>query len=193
MTRQRLFGQAGLARIGRHIRKAREAIGMSQNEAALAAGLSPRTFRDLEAGRTNPSLATMAAVVSALGLRLDDLVETAKIEPTDCDYTPADDAASKDNLLTRTLAEPRMQARIVQLAEEGDTTRAHSDAASFTFVLSGSVAVDLDGEGVVLRQGDCLHAQPLVTGEWRARSAWTRLLVVAAIANSASRDGTAAR
>jgi len=187
MTRNHLFGQAGLARIGRHIRKAREAVGMSQNEAALAAGLSGRTYRDLEAGRTNPSLATMAAVVSALGLRLDDLVEAAKAEPTECDFTPADETAANETLLTRTLAEPRMHARIVRLDGEGDTTRV-ADAASFTFVLDGSVAVDLDGEAVTLRQGDTLHAQPLVTGEWRARAAQTRLLVVSALDNSAPRQ-----
>ncbi|MGO4843596.1 helix-turn-helix transcriptional regulator, partial [Rhizobiaceae sp. 2RAB30] len=75
MSTARLFGQKELRQVGRHVRLTREKAGLTQSQLAESAGLSPRAVRDLEAGRrSNPTLATMVAIVDVLGFTLDELV-----------------------------------------------------------------------------------------------------------------------
>jgi transcriptional regulator with XRE-family HTH domain len=52
------------------IRPARELLGLTQTGLAHHAGVSLPTIQNLEAGRANPTQATLAAVLGALGMEL---------------------------------------------------------------------------------------------------------------------------
>lgn len=169
--------EAEIRKIGRHFRILRERSGRSVAQVSRAAGLSERAVRDLEAGRTNPSLATVVSLVDVLGANLNDLVDASRRSDVVSDYTPATDA-SETTELTRTLRSPRMRARIVQI---GTDAAANLPAnAVFGYVLADSVAVALDGEETVLRHGDSFHARAGVLQAWRSQASGGRLLVVEA-------------
>ena len=63
-----------LADLGRAIRQAREARGMSQLALSLATGLSKTFLCDLENGRRNPSFETLCRLAKALTADVSELV-----------------------------------------------------------------------------------------------------------------------
>ena len=175
-----LFGPRELRRIGHQVRQARERERMTQNQLANAAGLSPRAIRELEAGRSNPALATMVAVVDSLGLTLDELVEVARSEPPQPDVTRAADLGDGVTPLVRTLQDPRMASRIVTPSDTAASIP-HPANPVFYHVLKGSVSVDVDGETIKLRRGDSLHIDAGVEGAWRPDGGDSQVLVVEAV------------
>ena len=62
---------ATASEIGRRVREAREALGLRQDELALAAGVSTRTVHQVESGKPTSRLDTLEHVLGALGLRLE--------------------------------------------------------------------------------------------------------------------------
>ena len=57
--------------IGPAIRRLRESAGLTQVQVAVAAGMSPDTYSRIEQGTGNPTLASIQAVLEALGGRLE--------------------------------------------------------------------------------------------------------------------------
>ncbi|MDO9398421.1 MAG: helix-turn-helix transcriptional regulator [Herbiconiux sp.] len=57
--------------LGNTLRAARREAGLSQAQLAELAGVSERTLRDIERGRSSVSLAAVLAVANALGLRVE--------------------------------------------------------------------------------------------------------------------------
>lgn len=66
--------QALLRRIGERLREARGKAGLSVVELARRSGLSRRTLTEIEAGRTNPTLASLAALARSAGVELQELI-----------------------------------------------------------------------------------------------------------------------
>ncbi|MDH5674631.1 MAG: helix-turn-helix domain-containing protein [Myxococcales bacterium] len=64
--------------VARRIRKARWRLGLTQEDAAVAAKLSARYFAEVERGHRNPTLDTLHAVARALKVTVADLVD---VEP----------------------------------------------------------------------------------------------------------------
>jgi transcriptional regulator with XRE-family HTH domain len=89
------------AAVGRHVRRFREARGMSVSELARQAGLSKATLSKLEGGAGNPTIGTVAAIAVALRLPLGDLIPApVPAEPTVHRGT-ADPDHSRQELLHR--------------------------------------------------------------------------------------------
>lgn len=55
--------------IGTSVRRAREELGMRQDELALAAGVSTRAVHQIESGKPTSRLDTVFPVLAALGLK----------------------------------------------------------------------------------------------------------------------------
>lgn len=67
--------------MGKRIQKARRVARQTTEDVARAAGIPVDTLRRIEQGRVfNPGLFTVAAVASAIGLRLEDLVRPTESE-----------------------------------------------------------------------------------------------------------------
>lgn len=58
------------------VRNARAAAGMTQIDLAVASGVSPATVHRVEAGRHQPSRATLVALSAALGVLPESLAHT---------------------------------------------------------------------------------------------------------------------
>lgn len=59
--------------MGERFKRLREAAGLSQSEAAEAAGVPFATLRNWEQGRRQPLLGAAARLAQALGVSLDEL------------------------------------------------------------------------------------------------------------------------
>jgi len=55
--------------IGATVRRARQGLGMRQDELALAAGVSTRAVHQIESGKPTSRLDTLFPVLAALGLK----------------------------------------------------------------------------------------------------------------------------
>lgn len=162
-------------RIGRQLRLIREKSGRTVGQLAAAAGLSERAVRELEGGRTNPSLTTVVSLVDALGVTVDEVVTAARRDLPIASYTPAGNGAYAEVDLSARLQGSRMNARLVRLGAEDQPLPA---GPVFGHVLAGKVEVGLDGEETTLGKGDSFHAQAGVLQSWRAPSSAGLLLVV---------------
>lgn len=59
--------------VGQRIRGHREASGLSLRELARRLGISPSAISQIETGKSRPSVSTLYAIVSELGMSLDEL------------------------------------------------------------------------------------------------------------------------
>lgn len=66
------FGRVA-AQLGRHLRDRRQKRGWTVEEASERYGIEPAHVRRIEAGRTNPSLATLLSIADALSMDLAEL------------------------------------------------------------------------------------------------------------------------
>ena len=67
-----------IASVGRQLRAARLALGMSVREMARRVDVSASFISQLELGKTMPSVGTLYSIASELGVSLDDLMEIAQ-------------------------------------------------------------------------------------------------------------------
>ena len=70
-------------RIGRHICKTREALGLKQKELALEVKVSPQYISKLESDQATPSLKVLLALSRTLGVSTDYLLTGKEIAPLD--------------------------------------------------------------------------------------------------------------
>ncbi|MDB4981078.1 MAG: hypothetical protein JWM82_1830 [Myxococcales bacterium] len=61
--------------VGSKVRALREKHELSQEKLAEGAKLAAKHIQDIEYGRTNPTVASLVGIASALGVRLRDLFE----------------------------------------------------------------------------------------------------------------------
>ena len=72
---------ASMAGIGERLRVERTRQRISQRALAERLGLSPSLISQIETGRTKPSVSTLYAMVSELGISLDRLFDDDEVEP----------------------------------------------------------------------------------------------------------------
>lgn len=61
--------------LGTKVRRLRQSLGLTQEELAEKAGLSPKHLGELERGRGNPTLSNLEALAEALTISLVDLFD----------------------------------------------------------------------------------------------------------------------
>jgi DNA-binding XRE family transcriptional regulator len=64
--------------LGHRVREMRQELGWTVEEAAEKFGIEPAHVRRIEAGRTNPSLATLVSIAHALGKDVTNLLARAR-------------------------------------------------------------------------------------------------------------------
>jgi len=73
-SRDHPAAKRALKRLPRRVLELRAKAHLTQEAAAESAGVEPKYWISLEAGRANPTLATLAAVAAALGTTLAELL-----------------------------------------------------------------------------------------------------------------------
>lgn len=73
-------GQDVIQSVAANVRATRLKRGMTQEQLAEAADITPAYLQRVEYGRVNISVVTLVALAEALEVRLDTLVEPARLE-----------------------------------------------------------------------------------------------------------------
>ena len=187
--RQR-FRKQDLQRLGRFLVAQRQGADMTLRGLSERSGVSIGAIRALEAGQSNPSLATVVAVVDALGVSLDRMM--ASLRPDRQDIAVVTRAGSGETVLSRGLGGAVLSAQFVELAGDslnpppGDATK----YPGFGMVLAGAALARLgDGRRVRLAVGDAWHARLEQVITWAGAEA-ARMLHVADTRNDAAGDKT---
>jgi len=156
---------ATLARtLGARLREERNRVGMSLRELGAASGLSTTTVHQIESGRGSPSLATLQALASTLGVPLGALFESQATEEAAAILLPAGDrpraSVPRGSLerLASGLPGQRVRGVLLTLAPGGDTgqdTMTHP-GHELVFGLSGRCVYEVAGREYWVGPGDSL-------------------------------------
>jgi transcriptional regulator with XRE-family HTH domain len=64
-----------LSALGKRIQKLRQKVGVTQEQLAERAGISPKNLSEIENGRGNPTLTSLEGLAAALGIALTELFD----------------------------------------------------------------------------------------------------------------------
>jgi transcriptional regulator with XRE-family HTH domain len=185
------FGKPDLARMGHFLREERLARNLTLRALAETSGLSVGAIRALEGGQANPGLATVLAVVEALGIDLDKAVEAAR---TGRDTVVVRRAGGKG---TGALPGAALRLDVSDLPSKsvGPALAPAERHPGMGLVVDGPVlAVLRSGARHRLESGDVFHAQPgVVQGLASTGPRPARVLHVVDTRRQAAPDGTTHR
>ncbi|MEZ5122802.1 MAG: helix-turn-helix domain-containing protein [Solirubrobacterales bacterium] len=86
---------------GAHLRRCREQRGLSARALARSVGVSPSLISQIENGKANPSVGTLYAIVSALGVSFDQLFSDAASQHDGDDGAVPDRSRVSDHVVLR--------------------------------------------------------------------------------------------
>ncbi|HVT69242.1 MAG TPA: XRE family transcriptional regulator [Trebonia sp.] len=196
-TASRAAADVGEARIGARLRAARLASRRSMAEVAAAAGLTKGFLSKLERDLANVSVASLIRLCDALGVSVGSLFEPSKGEVVRAGERPPINFGGtpgvREFLLTPA-HERRMQAILSDLppgAGSGDEQYTLPAEVELVFVLAGRLELTVEGDLVVLEQGDAYtfgadlrHAFRAAPGAGPAQVLW---LISPALPDNAAR------
>lgn len=160
----RRFDKSDLPRMGRVLRAHRLAAGLGVRRLSALSGVSVSAIRALEAGASNPALATVLPLVEALGLGIDALVAEVRAARSGVVVHRAGtpQASADDERRALRLGEMSLPAKSVQ-----PPPHLCAEHPALVMVLSGSVIAGLEEGGrAQLEAGDCYHAEAGAVTSW---------------------------
>jgi transcriptional regulator with XRE-family HTH domain len=169
--------------IGQRLRALRQERGLSLAQVAAAAGLTRGFLSQLELGDTAASVSSLVKIASALGVEVTSLFERppsplvrhAELKPSmlggvglvDYLLTPAGERRAQ---MIETHLEPGGHADTGLFARNGELVICH--------VVSGTLAMEFDGEHCTLGTGDTITFDPKVPHNWSNPSKRYRTKVI---------------
>lgn len=177
-----------LITLGQRIREIRAERNLTLQTLAQRTGLSPSMLSLVERGKTSPSIGTLVAIASALGMHMSDLF--------------AGDALDQPNVVVRRGEQPVYEAsqgvtrRIVRADYANGVEIAINDyepgtgsgpeptrhgGVEFGILLEGSLTVEVNGVKYQLGEGDCISYESMTPhriwneGPSHARAVWVNL------------------
>lgn len=157
--------------LGARIREARQARGLTLRATAAAASISPSLLSQVETGKVQPSVSTLWAIVSGLGLSVDDVLHDAparaSAQPRANRAAPvqrreeAPEIVMTNGVSWRGLAvsgSPGVDAVHVTYqpgaASSIDDTHMRHEGVEYGYLIRGELTLKLDFDTYVLRPGD---------------------------------------
>lgn len=147
--------------VGRRVRAARQARGMSMSELASLSDVAKGTLSQLELGRGNPTLGTILAVASSLGMSVGNLIagpsrpETQVVRSTE--GTELRDGPVTARLLDRSTADSdRFEIYDLQIVRPGRRVSPGYEQAvmEHVYVRAGSLLAGPEAAPIELTEGD---------------------------------------
>ncbi len=144
------------------LRRRRKAIGMTLVQVGEACGLSAGFISQIERGIASPSLSSLAAVASALGVGTDHFVRTHRAAgPFAPEAGRMAEAVGKHAVtyerVSRNLRGGRINAVVMNIPPGHQSRQMRHDGEELVFVLQGEVLSTIDGERRVLQAQDSAH------------------------------------
>ena len=164
--------------LGERIRAARTARGLSLRATAAEAAISPSLLSQVETGKVQPSVSTLYAIVSCLGLSVDDVLghhppvvaparPRMRPEPVQ-PFSAAPEIVMQNGVTWRSLAvggDEGMDAVLATYqpgaASSIDETHMRHVGVEHGYIVRGELTLKLEFDTFVLRPGDslCFDAQ----------------------------------
>jgi transcriptional regulator with XRE-family HTH domain len=146
---------------GRNVHRLRTSAGRSLADLAAAAGISKTTLHGLEQGDGNPTLSTLWALASALGVSLGELLEppAPPVAVTRAGEGPrADGAAVRARLLHRIPLRGTVEVYEIEVGATGQASAPHLPGVEECMIITeGSVRTGPADGPVDLAAGDSVH------------------------------------
>ena len=177
-----------LAELGGRIRSLRAEQGLTLQAVAERTGLSSSMVSMVERGRTSPSIGTLIAIASALGVHMADLFELDVDGPRDVVQRAAEHQVveTANGVLRRLVqVDPRRGLELVVNEYAPGTASAvqvtHHGGYEYGYVLEGVLTVELQNTAHELAPGDSIAFEStrphriVNEGTARARAVWVNL------------------
>ncbi len=177
-----------LAELGVRIRGLRAEQGLTLQAVADRTGLSSSMVSMVERGRTSPSIGTLIAIASALGVHMSELFELDVDGPRDAVQRAGEQQVveAADGVLRRLVqVDPRRGLELVVNEYAPGTASAlqvtHHTGHEYGFVLEGVLTVELQNASHRMEPGDSIAFEStrphriVNTGSERARAVWVNL------------------
>lgn len=155
--------------LGGRIREARIARGMSLRAMAAEADISPSLLSQVETGKVQPSVSTLWAIVTCLGLSIDEVLghSPASREPLRVEHPnpiqrarDAPEIVVENGVTWRGLAvmDSNVDAVLVTYApgaaSSPDDTHMRHPGTEYGYLIRGELTLKIDFETYVIRAGD---------------------------------------
>ena len=152
----------GAKAAGRNVHRLRTSAGLSLADLAAAAGISKTTLHGMEQGEGNPTLSTLWALGTALGVSLGELLEPPPAQPVAVvrahEGPRADGDAVHARLLHRIALRGTVEVYAVEVDPAEQASRAHlPGVAECMIVTAGGIRTGPADGPVDLAAGDSAH------------------------------------
>ena len=163
--------------IGRRLREARNAAGISLRHLATTSGVAVSHLSGIERGNTNVTLVVLKRICDALSITVGDLLNEPEREPDSVRILRRGDR--KRVLFPQTgivneLLSPNMQGMMEIIwveAEHGSTSGDHPhehQGEEFGLIFQGAMEFTARGDVIVLEAGDSVYLKSTVPHSWRS-------------------------
>lgn len=151
--------------IGARLRKRRQELGMTLSDVADSIGVTKGFLSDVERDKTSPSVASLLRICDALNMPIgalfpnNDSQVIRQSERLPIKFGGID----IEDYLINAHQQSRFQAILSQMRPGGgggEELYSVNAQEEFVFVLQGSVRITLEGETIVLEQGDTMSFNP---------------------------------
>jgi transcriptional regulator with XRE-family HTH domain len=179
---------AALAAIGSRIRELRTKRSLTLQSLSETTGLSPSMLSLVERGKASPSVGSLVAISSALGVHMSDLLLSDRHDSDGPVSRRSEQPMfeTSQGVLRRVLRDDRI--RGVEVAvneyapETGSSTEpTHHSGYEYGIVVDGHLTVEVDGVEHILNPGDLISYDSTRNhriwnhGSQRARALWVNL------------------
>ena len=181
-------------RIGPKVRALRQKKKLGLVQLGEHTGLSSAMLSKIERGQLFPTLPTLLRIAMVFGVGLEhffvdegERAKVAVVRKEDRIRLPArrgdDSPAYYFESLDFPVTDRRMEAYYAEFPAQSKPSEPHRhDGTELVYVLKGQLAVNVDGEDIVLDEGDAVHFESAVPHSYRRQggSACSAIVVVSA-------------